>query len=320
MKGQYFLPMVLVTMLLMTAIATYFASTNQINAYKTYSYKPYLLNKLVLAKEELVQAFVESVYNGTWSHLENVEQKLKYLAETRDENLTIECTHSSNENTFTLDCGELRLDSGDDYARTKFTYNYTVPFAIRTFRDKTHAYETDAFNDGETVYLWVTGNNTDTINVTIVRPSGSNFTNVQGKIVNWHWNTSFTPDMLGDWVIKVLDVNTSKSISKTVHYGTTNVLISTYVNGVQATSVSPGENLTVTVRLKDSGGDPVNCRVMMDAVYPNGKYLASHEGETTNGAISWTFNVPETCPTGNISVSATEQCTWYQNETNVTVS
>ncbi len=320
MKGQYFLPMVLVAMLMMVAIAMYFSSTNQISAYKTYSYKPFLANKLVETKLEMVSAFIESIYyENNFDFMNHVLNLMNTSASERAESIKTTYTITQNGSQFTLDVSNLELVSGPDYAKTYFTYKYTVPFQIKTFKDKNRAYQTDVFETGDTVYYWITGNNSDNINVTVYSPSGQIFQNTTAKLVNWHWNSSFTPNAPGDWKIEVIDTNSSQTITKMIHYMTKDIQIKTYKGQTETRSFNWGDSLNITVHLTDYKGNNINCPINIIVKSTNGKLFGHYQGIPSNGILSKEFYLSNNLMAGVMNITVTEECTWFQNSTYITL-
>ncbi len=321
MRGQYFLPMVLIAMLVMASISMYFASTNQLSAYNIYSYDPFLTSKLTLAKSEIDRAFVEDIYwKGDKSLFNGVINAINNSLKTKDEMMQITYTTSSSGNKFNLNVDELKILSGDNYARTFYSYSYSVPFTIRTYRDPNRAYETNVFSEGETVYYWITGNNSDTLNVTIFRPSGAIYSNTTVTLLNWHWNSSFQPDAPGDWIIQVNDTTTNETIVKRVYYKTESIIIKTFnQTGQETNTFSVGDLLNVTVYLEDQTGNELNCPVKIAITDSNGKPFAGYQNATINGTLSKDFNLTDISQ-GSMVITATEQCMWYQNETTITVT
>ena len=100
---------------------------------------------------------------------------------------------------------------------------------------------------------------------------------------------------------------------------TETINILTYNDSTETSSFNKGGTLNVTVKLKDQTEHPMNCPMKITLIQPNGKFLYDYQNITSNGVLTKVFKLPEWLDSGNLSIIATDQCMWYQNETNITI-
>ncbi len=319
MKGQYFLPMVLLALFLVTMIFVYYSSTNQVAIYQTYSYKPTLGDKLSKVVSDIKQAYVESIYLGNPSHLDEVITQLTSQAAQRGETLLVSCARGEAGNNFWVACS-VNLTSGEDLAKTKFNYTYVVPFNIKTYLDPYFAQETSYFYKGDKVYLWISGNNSDKVAVKVYDPYGIVYTNWTGQFENWHWNASFTPSISGNWTISAEDLNTSQVTTKRIYVNVIQITLKTFnSNGTEQTDFYPGETVNVSVWLKDLYNNQPNCSVKVDFTNAIGKQAYSLEGLAEDGFFTGLVKLSPWEIPGNMTITATEHCYWSQDQINITI-
>ncbi len=319
MKGQYFLPMILLALFLVTMVFVYYSSTSQITIYQVYSYQPTLADNLAKITSDIKQAYVESIYLGDPNHLTNVITQLEAQASSRGDVLVVSCSNGSEGNFFWLYCS-LNLSNGENQALTDFNFTYTVPFKIKTYVDPYFAQETDYFYKGETVYLWISGNNSDHLLVNVYDPYGRIYTNWTGQFENWHWNASFKPSISGNWTIVAEDTNTSKTTSKKIHINVIQITLKTFnSNGTAQTDFYPGETVNVSVWLEDLLGNKPNCSVKIDFTNAIGKQTYSLEGTAKSGFYTGLVKLSPWEIPGNMTITATEHCYWSQDQLNITI-
>ncbi|GEM_PF-7102629 len=331
MKGQYALPIVLLVMFLVVILYSNYSTQTSTSVYRTYSHKPNLAGDLIRYEKALKLAFVESIYSGGTGQVDQVINELKYDAMKNGNYLTISCADGKNnaQSTFWISC-TMNLSSGSDIAISRFNYTYTVPFAIRTFLDSDLSYETDYFVSGDTVYYRVTGHNGDDINITIYDPYNRVFEKKSVSIGNWHYDSSFTPTISGNWTIYVENTTMSggmggepsgETVSKVVHVEIVSMEIDTYdEDGNPQNEFAPGDLVNITVALKDMYDQVINCSIKVAIANALGKLAYQLQGQAENGVFSGTITLSPWEESGNMTITATEHCFYSQAEKNITVT
>ncbi len=318
MKGQYFLPMVLLALFLVSTLFLYYSNLHTTVSYSSYPKNPRLAPYLENAKSCLIHRYIQGIYSGDTS-LDTTVNELKSKAKTLGMQLNVTCTQGSQNSTFWLNCS-LECKDEDQKIETKFNYTYTVPFSIKTFSDPDYINETAYFYKGDQVYIWVSGNNSDWINVTILDPYDGVYTNFTGKLENWHWTGDFKPGISGNWTIVANDMNTTERVSKKIHVNIVDLDVKTFDSqGNPQTDFYPGETVNISVALKDLWERGLNCTVKLSFINALGKMAYNIQGETVNGQMNASVRLSPWEIPGNMSVIATEHCYWSQDRVNITI-
>ncbi len=319
MKGQYFLPMTLLALLLVSLILVYYSSTNQAVTYETYSYNPGLASYLEKARTTIMKSLVDSIYNGDSNEINTTIDAIKENAGRMGNTFNASCTNGENNNTFWVNC-TLSLESKDTNLTSRFNYTYTVPFNIRTFSDENYSNETDYFYRGNTVFIWVSGNNSDHINVSIFDPYSRLVKNWTSQLTNWHWEGNFKPSISGNWTIKVEDINTSQTVEKKIYVNIVNLDVKTYNSeGIPQTDFYPGDTIQIKVDLSDIWDNKLNCSVKLSFIDSIGKMAYNIQGETVNGVFTKNLTLDPYEIPGNMTITATEHCHYSQKTISITI-